>query len=118
MAQLGAVLSGLVVLVAGCTGGSGDAGSPGCTGSPDAGCSSEGEICPGSLCVQCGLGVYTFSSSNCTCTSGRWDCSAPAAGQVVCPSTQVKYVDPACTVPYGPDASRVGPDAAVEVGSE
>jgi hypothetical protein len=63
-------------------------------------------MCPGGppVCAQCAVGVYTPSSSFCRCTSGTWDCAAPAPGEVQCPNPMASsnfYVDPACTIPYG-----------------
>jgi hypothetical protein len=91
---------------------------PGCLGSPDASCSPypEGTACPGppTVCVLCGVGIYTRSESICSCRSGTWDCAPPTTGEVQCPSPVGQYVDPACTVLYGTDA---GADAAVEAGA-
>ncbi len=85
---------------------------PGCLGSPGASCSPypEGTVCPGppTVCVPCGSGVYTLTESVCHCTSSAWDCTLPAPGEVQCPSPVGRYVDPACTVPYGNDGGDAG----------
>jgi hypothetical protein len=82
---------------------------PGCLGSPGGSCSPypEGTQCPG--------GVYSPSSSFCRCTSGKWNCVPPTAGEFQCPNPVEGsnfYVDPSCAVPYIGDAGMDGaPDA-------
>jgi hypothetical protein len=114
--HLGSVALVFVVLAECSTGGATQTIAPGCLGYPSASCSGypEGTDCPGppTVCVSCGMGVYTLSESLCICTSGTWRCAPPASGQVQCTSPIGQYVDPACTVLYPvPDATTdVGPD--------
>ena len=88
--------------LAACTSSTGGDGTlrPGCLASANADCSSypSGTNCPGpTICVACGLGLYTPSPSFCTCASGKWNCGTTAPGhQVQCPNPIGQYVDSAC----------------------
>jgi hypothetical protein len=112
-------LAGLLGCTSGTAGGQSSGLGPGCLGSPGKACSPypEATVCPGgpTVCVECRVGVYTPSSSLCSCTSGVWACAPPSVGQTQCPSPVANsdfYVDPSCSVPYSGDAAASDGEAA------
>ncbi len=89
-------------------------------GSPGVSCAAyaEGTQCPGgpTACVECNVGIYAFSPSNCVCTAGTWDCAgSTATGDIYCSSPVGQYTDPSCSRLYGADA---GPDASSDATPE